>query len=238
VCQTAIAENDSIAPPAPIRIVIADEHPIFRDGLRCLLETSSRVQILGAADASTALDVLERAAPDILILGISMASGPSVRTIAAASSAGVRTILLSPSTDETAILEALRFGAHALVPKDTTPDALFETIDAVMAGHYCVGRARVASVEAGVRELDSERRRSQAFGLSRRELAIVRAVMCGQTNRQIAASFSISENTVKRHLTNIFNKVGASTRVELAMFASHHHLVPDLKCRSSHPSRQ
>ena len=221
----------SLAPlPAPIRIVIADEHPIFRDGLRCLLETSPRVRIVGAADASNVFDVVERSSPDVLILGITVASSASVNAMAqlAAARATVRTILLSATTDESAVLAALRCGACGLVPKDTTPEALFETIDAVMAGHYCVGRERVASVEAGVRELDGERRRAKAFGLSRRELELVRAVMCGNTNRQIAERFSISENTVKRHLTNIFNKVGASTRVELAVFASHHHLGPGL----------
>jgi two-component system, NarL family, nitrate/nitrite response regulator NarL len=214
--------------PAPIRAVIADEHPIFRDGLRCLLETSPKLQIVGAADASNVMAVVRQLSPDILILGISVASRLSVDTMEqiAAASTTVRTILLSTTTDESDILEALRLGAYALVPKDTTPDTLFETIDSVMAGHYWVGCERVASVAAGVRELDSERRRSKAFGLSRRELEIVGAVMNGNTNRQLAKRFSISENTVKRHLTHIFDKVGASTRVELAVFAAHHHLVP------------
>jgi two-component system, NarL family, nitrate/nitrite response regulator NarL len=214
--------------PAPIRAVIADEHPIFRDGLRCLLETSSKLQIVGAADASNVMAVVGQLSPDILILGISVVSRLSVDTMEqiAAASTTVRTILLSTTTDESDILEALRLGAYALVPKDTTPDTLFETIDSVMAGHYCVGCERVASVAAGVRELDSERRRSKAFGLSRRELEIVGAVMNGNTNRQLAKRFSISENTVKRHLTHIFDKVGASTRVELAVFAAHHHLAP------------
>ena len=213
--------------PATTRIVIADEHPIFRDGLRCLLETSPKVRVVGSADASNVVQVIERLAPDILILGISLATTSSVDTMEqiAAASAKVRTILLSRTTDGSEILEALRFGAYGLVPKDTTPETLFETIDAVMAGHYWVGGERVANVEAGVRELDSSRRRSKAFGLSPRELEIVRAVMCGNTNRQIAQRFAISENTVKRHLTNIFNKVGASTRAELAVFAAHHQLV-------------
>jgi two-component system nitrate/nitrite response regulator NarL len=249
--QSAVVENRSTDPeppprpapltlvpapaPAPVRAVIADEHPIFRDGLRCLLETSPNVRIVGAADASNVLAVIEQLSPDILILGMSVASRLSVDTMEqiAAASASVRTILLSTATEESDILGALRLGAYALVPKDTTPDTLFNTIDSVMAGHHCVGCERVASVAAGARELDSERRRSKAFGLSRRELEIVRAVMNGNTNRQLAQRFSISENTVKRHLTHIFDKVGASTRVELAVFAAHHHLAPGPgTCRS------
>jgi two-component system nitrate/nitrite response regulator NarL len=240
--QSAIVDSRSIEPesqpkpapltlvpaPAPIRILIADDHPIFRDGLRCLLETSPKVLIVGAADSSSVVEVVEQLSPDILILGISVATSSSIDTMEriAAASAKVRTILLSSTSDGSEFLEALRFGAYGLVPKDTTPETLFETIDSVMAGHYWVGSERVANIEAGVRELDCERRRSRAFGLSRRELEIVRAVMRGQTNRQIAKRCAISENTVKRHLTNIFNKVGASTRVELAVFAAHHHLVP------------
>jgi DNA-binding NarL/FixJ family response regulator len=225
--------------PAPIRAVIADQHPIFRDGLRCLLEMSPKVRIVGAADASNVVAVVERLSPDILILGISVVSRLSVDTMEqiASTSATVRTILLSTTTDESDILEALRLGAYALVPKDTTPDTLFSTIDSVMAGHYWVGGERVASVEAGVRELDSKRRRSKAFGLSPRELEIVGAVMKGNTNRQLAKRFSISENTVKRHLTHIFDKVGASTRVELAVFAAHHHLGQGLgRADRCHPT--
>ena len=76
-----------------------------------------------------------------------------------------------------------------------------------------------------MRRLDHTRRQEQGFGLTRRELDIVRAVVNGDTNREIAASLSISQNTVKRHLMHIFNKVGASNRVELAIFAAHHQLI-------------
>jgi len=80
-------------------------------------------------------------------------------------------------------------------------------------------------VGASVRRLDHARRQSQSFGLTHRELEIVRAVVNGDTNREIAARLSISQNTVKRHLMHIFNKIGASNRVELALFAAHHRLL-------------
>ena len=99
------------------------------------------------------------------------------------------------------------------------------SIDCVMAGQYWVGIERAADVVASVRQLEIARRRARAFGLTRRELELVRAIVNGETNKAIGRRFSISENTVKRHLTHIFNKVGASNRLELAMFAAHHQLV-------------
>jgi len=86
----------------------------------------------------------------------------------------------------------------------------------------------VSDVAASLRKFDVERRRAKAFGLTRRELEIVRAVVSGYTNRQIAKEFSISERTVKRHVTHIFDKLGASTRIEVALFAAHHRLLEDM----------
>jgi DNA-binding NarL/FixJ family response regulator len=94
-----------------------------------------------------------------------------------------------------------------------------------MGGRLWVGRESVSDVAASVRKLETMRRRALAFGLTRRELDIVRAVIGGSTNKTIARRFSISENTVKRHLAQIFDKVGVSNRTELAMFAAHHRFV-------------
>jgi DNA-binding NarL/FixJ family response regulator len=94
-----------------------------------------------------------------------------------------------------------------------------------MAGHYWVGHERASNIAAGVRRFAAARRESHVFGLTRREQQIVRAVIDGDTNRKIASGLSISENTVKRHLMHIYNKVGASSRVELALFAAHHRLL-------------
>ena len=211
----------------PVHIVIADEQPIFRDGLRRLLETAPGLRIVGEADVSKVTALVQGLRPDILLLSWSPSSTSSIDAMQriAAAGVGVRTILLTRSVDGPEILNALRFGACGVVPKDTTAEMLFKTIESVMAGHYWVGRERVSNVAVGVRQLNSARRRSMAFGLSHRELEIVRAVMSGDTNKEIAQRFSISENTVKRHLTHIFDKVGASTRVELALFATHHRLL-------------
>jgi two-component system nitrate/nitrite response regulator NarL len=214
-----------------VRIVIADEQPIFRDGLRRLLETFPGLQVVGeAAGDEHAAATIRDLAPDILLLGLPT-FGPfrldALKQLVTAG-ASVRTILLAaPKSVDTfeVFAAAAQLGARGVVPKDSPPDALFESIEDVMNGCCWVAGESVSDVLASVRKLDTKRRRALAFGLTRRELEIVRAVTGGETNRTIARRFSISENTVKRHLTQIFDKVGVSSRTELAVFAAHHRVV-------------
>jgi two-component system nitrate/nitrite response regulator NarL len=219
-----------VAEPELVRIVISDEQPIFRDGLRRLLETASNLKIVGegSGDEQTAA-VVREIQPDILLLGLPYAGPFQLDALEQAlSTTPVRAILLAgPRLVDTfeVMTAALQVGAQGIVPKDSPPEALFESIRSVMAGRRWVGRESVADVVASVKKLETMRRRAWAFGLTRRELEIVRAVVGGENNKSIASRFSISENTVKRHLTQIFNKVGVSNRIELATFAAHHRLV-------------
>jgi two-component system, NarL family, nitrate/nitrite response regulator NarL len=216
---------------ARVRIVIADDYPIFRDGLRRLLETNPVLQIVGEArvGAETAAMVRERQ-PDILLLGPPASAGPAGDTLRQLSEEGaaVRTILLVRSVDMPEVADAWQLGACGVLSKDSTPDVLFESIDSVMAGHYWVGDEPASNVAASMRRFTAARRQEHMFGLTKREQDIVRAVVDGDTNKEIAQRFAISENTVKRHLMHIFNKVGASSRVELALFAAHHRLLENI----------
>jgi DNA-binding NarL/FixJ family response regulator len=217
--------------PALVRIVIADEHPIFRDGLRRLLETDESLHIVGeAAVGSAAVALVRELEPDILLLGPARSAGPASETLRQLAEAGltVRTILLVKAIDTTEVTDALHFGACGILSKDSAADALFESIESVMAGHHWVGDERAVDIGASVRRFAAARRQTQMFGLTRREQEIVRAVIDGDTNKEVARRLSISENTVKRHLMHIFNKVGASSRVELALFAAHHRLLDNV----------
>jgi len=216
--------------PAPVRIVIADEYPIFRAGLRRLLETDRGLHIVGEGGAgSAAVALVRELEPDILLLGPAPSAGPAseMRQLAEAG-VSVRTILLIRAIDTAEVADALQFGACGILSKDSAAGVLFESIESVMAGHHWVGHERAPNIAASVRRFAAARRQAQMFGLTRREQDIVRGVIDGDTNRQIARRFSISENTVKRHLMHIFNKVGASSRVELALFAGHHRLLDNV----------
>jgi len=231
--QTASSDDhhDGRHPDAqPIRIVIADELPIFRDGLRLLLGTDARLQVVGGADVSPAADrLVHDFQPEILLLGYLSSATPAIQMLERLDSSGlsVRTILLVRSADAPDIVEALRIGARGVVARDSAADLLFKSIDAVMAGRYWIGRECAAGdALENVRRL--ERTPGDArFGLTRRELEMVRGIVNGETNREIAVRLAISENTVKRHIMNVFNKVGCSSRVELALFAAYHGLLQD-----------
>jgi two-component system, NarL family, nitrate/nitrite response regulator NarL len=212
----------------PIRIVVADEHPIFRAGLRRLLETDPGLHIVGESGVGSALVQLVREMEaDILLLGPAAAAGSARDTLRRLADAGVsvRTILLVRSIDRPEVTDALQCGACGVLSQDSAADALFEGIESVMAGHYWVGDERASNIAASLRRFAVARRQTQRFGLTRREQEILRAVIDGDTNKEVARRLSISENTVKRHMMHIFNKVGASSRVELALFAAHHRLL-------------
>jgi two-component system nitrate/nitrite response regulator NarL len=220
-------------PVQRVRVVVGGGHPIFRDGLRRLLATDPGLLIVGetgrrkGAVALTAVALTQELAADILLLDLA-ASGPrAVDRLGelAASGALVRTIVLTDCVDTPEVLRALQLGVRGVILKDSAPEVLFKGIHSVMAGDFWIGRERASGVAAGLRKLKSARRRTRALGLTEREIEIARAVVAGYTNKEIAARSSISENTVKSHLMHIFNKVGASSRVELALFAAHHRVL-------------
>ena len=211
----------------PIRILIADDHPIFRDGLRRLLESEGDMTVVGeACDGHEAVKFTAQLKPDILLLDLAMPHHTgldALRDLSTNSPAGsVRIILLTAAAEKKQIVEALQLGARGVVLKDSATQLLLKSIHAVMAGEYWVGRESVSNLVQYLRNLmqtTSEESKQKKFGLTPRELEIVSAVVAGYANREIAEYFKISEDTVKHHLSNIFDKLGVSTRLELALFA-------------------
>lgn len=210
----------------PIRIVIADDHPIFRDGLRRLLETEPDLKVIGeASDGAEAVRLARQLKPDILLLDLAMPRHPgleALRDLSTGGSNSVRVILLTAAAEKSQIVEALQLGARGVVLKDSATQLLLKSIYTVMAGEYWVGRESVSNLVQYLRTLvqsSGDDARQKKFGLTPRELEIVSAVVAGYSNKEIAEYFKISEDTVKHHLSNIFDKLGVSTRLELALFA-------------------
>jgi len=213
--------------PPQVRIVIADDHPIFRDGLRRLLEAEAEIIVVGeAADGAQAVKLGRQLKPDILLLDLAMPKQTGLEALRElsmpANSSLVRVILLTAAIEKVQILEALQLGARGIVLKESATQMLFEAIERVMAGEYWVHRERVSNLVEHLRTLmqsTPDEPRQKTYGLTSRELQIVSAVIAGCSNKEIAEQFKICQDTVKHHLSNIFDKLGVSSRLELALFA-------------------
>src|SRR6266550_8604811 len=209
----------------PVRILIADDHPIFRDGLKRLLESEGEFKVIGeACDGVEAVAMVRQLVPEIMLLDLAMPRRQGLETLRelASDATPVRVILLTAAAEKQQIVEALQLGARGVVLKDSATQLLLKSIQTVMSGEYWVGRESVSNLVQYLRSMvqsSGEEARQKKFGLTPRELEIVSTVVAGYSNKEIAEYFKISEDTVKHHLSNIFDKLGVSTRLELALFA-------------------
>ncbi len=219
--------------PPTVRILIADDHPVFRHGLKRLLEAEPGLRVVGeAGDGGEAVKLAHQLKPDILLLDVAMPRVPGLEALRelASSPCPVRTILLTAAIETAQIVEALQLGARGVVLKHAATQLLLKSIRTVMAGQYWVGRETVSDLIASLRSLmppAGGKRARKTFDLTPRELEIVSAIVAGYTNKDMAQKFSLSEQTIKHHLTNIFDKLGVSNRLELALFAVNHRLVEE-----------
>ena len=212
-----------------IRILIADDHAILRDGLKKLLASSPDFEVVGeAADGGRAIKLARELKPDILLLDLAMQpSGFDTLKALSQDSIPVSTIVLTAAIEKPQAVEVLLLGARGIVLKESATAVLLKCIHAVADGQYWVGSEAVADMVKLIRELQTPAKRRQApkFGLTPRELQVISSIVSGCTNKDIAAAYKVSEDTVKHHLTNIFDKLGVSNRLELAAFATHHRLL-------------
>ena len=208
-----------------MRILIADDHPIFRDGLKRLLESEGEFKVIGeACDGVEAVAMARQLIPEIMLLDLAMPRRQGLETLRelASDPRSVRVILLTAAAEKEQIVEALQLGARGVVLKDSATQILLKSIRAVMNGEYWVGRESVSNLVQYLRTLvtpPSAFPQRNKYRLTPRELEIIAAVVAGFANKEIAQYFKISEDTVKHHLSNIFDKVGVSSRLEMALFA-------------------
>jgi len=223
----------------PVTVVLADDECMFRTSLRHLLTAPTAVieQVYGvrldasfevvgeAGSGEETVSVVNQVKPDLLLLDLSMPRMTGLEALSELQGlhAGMRTILLAGTIESSHLLTAIQLSISGLVMKDSPTELLFEAITSVMSGKFWLGQGLVSNLMDLVRRLSqgpSVPTAKPGLALTAREREVVQLVIAGHTNREIATQFSVSEETIKHHLTRMFQKVGASNRLELAMKAT------------------
>jgi DNA-binding NarL/FixJ family response regulator len=187
--------------------------------------------VLGeASNARSAARLSKTLQPDVVLLDLDLLrrSEPEALDGLLHRPCRTRSVVMLTAIEKDQVLEAFRYGASGIVHKASATRELPRVLQSVMAGDYWLGRDAVPILVEAVRELLAKRNGTAPatnHGLTPRELDIIGKIADGRSNKEVAQEFSISERTVKHHLTSIFGKVGVSTRLELAIFAVNHHLL-------------
>jgi|RhiMetdeSRZDD1v2_1073273.scaffolds.fasta_scaffold03424_20 two-component system, NarL family, nitrate/nitrite response regulator NarL len=232
------------APDRPVRVVLADDECLFRASLRQLLSVPPSVirevygvdvgagfEVVGEAGSGhDTIRVVQSVNPDLLLLDLSMPcmTGLDAMRGLEADRRNLRAIMLAGRIDRADLLQAVQLGVRGMLLKDAPTEVLFEAIMSVLAGRCWVGPTLVTDLLETVRPLISspDRQSSQTpWKLTARERQVLAMVAAAHGNKEIARRFAVSEETIKHHLTRLFAKVGASTRLELAMLATQHGIV-------------
>ena len=218
-------------PNRRLRLVIVDDHTLFREGLRTILEMEDDIQVV--ADAESAEDIVElvwQTKPDVLLLDIRMPQGSGLDAVPAVLriSPGTKVLVLTACDEKEEHMRAFKLGAKGVVLKDSARQTLMQAIHTVCTGQVWVDPRMTGALVEELSHLGPEGSSTSnrdENGLTEREREIVRLVSSGQKNKEVGATLAISERTVKTHLTNVFQKLGVRDRVGLVMYALRHGLT-------------
>ncbi len=210
---------------APIRLLVVDDHALFRRGLVSLLEEMPEFQVVGEAiNGQEALGVYEKARPDLILLDINMPVMNGIETLSTIRKLEPeqRVLMLTISQNDEDLIGAIVAGANGYVLKNTEPDALRHTLLQVMAGNSVLSPEVTSRVLDALRRSQADRNRGI---LSEREIDVLKCLARGQTTSQIAGALFISENTVKTHIRHILEKMEVNNRAEAVARAAQMDLI-------------
>lgn len=213
-----------------IKVLLADGHAPIRTDARKILASNDAIRVVGEVEdgddtITETLDLL----PDVVLLDLTMPRLPGLEAMRAimGGQPHIKILLLNRMIRAQHIIEALQIGAKGIALHEGLAKHLAAAIRCVSGGGYWLGNERSEGLVSALHLLVNEHAspEQKTFNLTRREVEVIRCIVDGCSNREIAAQFGLSEETVKRHLSNIFDKLGVSTRLELAMYAMSHQLV-------------
>jgi len=201
--------------PGMIRILVVDDHPVYRDGLRALIERSPDLDLAGeAATGADAVLIAEAAAPDVILMDIRMPgiSGIDATRRILAARAAARILILTMSEDDDSLFAAMRAGARGYLPKDSDSEDLVRAIRAVAGGDVIFGESIATRLQAFFAAGHARPAAAPFPELTDREDEVLQLIARGLANRVIAAELGISDKTVRNHVANIFNKLQVADR--------------------------
>ena len=211
--------------PAPIRVVIADDHMLVREGLRSILAVADDILLVGEArDGAEAIELAGTLSPEVMLMDLRMPrvdGMEAIRQIKARHPA-IEIVILTTYDDDAHILQGLGAGALGYLLKDASRNALFDAVRAAARGESLLPPEVLAALLAH----SKARERAEGEGLSQREQEVLRLLVTGAANREIAMQLNITQRTVKAHVTSILNELGVSSRTEAAAVAIRTGLVP------------
>ena len=210
----------------PVRILIADDQTLFRSGLARLLDESPAINVVGeASDGAEAVRLCTELHPEVVLIDLKMPNLDGIQATEQilANHPEVKVLILTTFDADTHVLAALRAGASGYVLKDSEPDAIVSSLLAVRAGESVMGGA----VAQRVLRMITGNTSPQDFydGLTAREIEILKLIAAGSANKQIAYRLTISEKTVRNHISNIYQKLGIFDRSQAVLYAARKGLV-------------
>src|ERR1700678_2901256 len=229
----AAQRPDSGRGPEPIRVLIADDHALFRRGLEMVLEEEDDIDLVGqASDGTEAVAVAGEALPDVVLMEIRMPKISGIEACRATKEVApsAKIVMLTISDEEEDLFEAIRAGASGYLLKDIPLDEVAEAVRAVYGGQSLIspsmaGKLLTEFATLARRNEEEPPRQVPAPKLTDREMEVLRLVAKGMNNRDIAKELFISENTVKNHVRNILEKLQIHSRMEAVMVAVRQKLI-------------
>lgn len=205
-----------------VTIAFVDDHPLLLEGIGALFSRREQFSVVGKGDcADDALALAISHNPTLMFVDLSMPGDPFGAISEIAGRGRTKVIVYTAFASVDVALRALDSGASAFVVKDCISNELFDAVDAVLRGEIFVSRAHTGRILAGLRNRTARASAERAAKLSDREKQVVELLLRARSNKEIAIDLSISEKTVKHHMTNLMSKLNARNRVEVALAAQH-----------------